>query len=232
MPDTSGNNSLSGEFVLKPQEPAQKEPESKALPPEAKQAAGQNIHGHIHTKPKFYSSLCHYPDGVTFQNQEADEEIVLLIRRDFITNVPWIVSVLLLGLVPPLLFITVPIFFPLILVTQPFITLAIAFYYVVLSAFTLLYFTLWYFNVGLVTNKRVIDLDVANILVKETSETRLNSISDITYTQIGGIRGIFDYGDVRVLTETYEQNIEFDRAPNPNMIRKVIGELLVDKGVT
>ena len=33
-------------------------------------------------------------------------------------------------------------------------------------------------------------------------------------------------------TISAKQNIEFDRAPNPNMIRRVIGELLIDKGTT
>jgi len=115
------------------------------------------------------------------------------------------------------------------MVNQILILISASFYYTVLVTFALIYFTIWYFNVGLVTNKRVIDLDVANILVKETSEARLSSIADVTYTQVGGIRGIFDYGDVRILTETYEQNIEFDRAPNPNMIRKIIGDLLANK---
>lgn len=220
-------NTLNGEFILPTSDNST--PVESAKSPQKTPSA---IPIRSHSKPKFYSSLCYYPDGVTFQNQEADEEVVLLIRRDFITNVPWIISILLLSLVPIVLFFTVPIFFPNISVSQLLITLSFSFYYVVLFAFAVLYFTIWYFNVGLVTNKRIIDLDVANILVKETSEARLSSIADISYTQVGGIRGIFDYGDVRVLTETYEQNIEFDRAPNPNMIRRVIGELLIDKGTT
>ncbi len=227
------NQPLSGEFVISPQ-PNNNSPETNTTPTNSTAAnpASSPQHNHEHSKARFYSSLTLYPDGVTFQNQEVDEEVILLIRRDFITNVPWIISVLLLALVPPALFILVPIFFPVIQITQPFIALAIVFYYLVLFGFTVLYFTIWYFNVGLVTNKRVIDMDVANILVKETSEARLAAIADVTYTQVGSIRGLFDYGDVRVLTETYEQNLEFDRAPNPNMIRKIIGELLVNKGST
>ncbi len=224
---TPSQNSLSGEFILS----QEKKDDTKNDQTFLKQSPSTN-HLHTHSKPKFFSSLCHYPEGVTFQNQEADEEIILLIRRDFITNVPWILSVLFFALLLPGLFIAVPLLFPNIVVNQILILISVSFYYTVLMAFTLIYFTIWYFNVGLVTNKRIIDLDVANILVKETSEARLSSIADVTYTQVGGIRGIFDYGDVRVLTETYEQNIEFDRAPNPNMIRKIIGELLADKLVT
>lgn len=228
---TPPQNDLSGEFILSPEKGAPAPTPAPAIK-NSPQAEALDRHTHTHSKPKFYSSLCYYPEGVTFQNQEADEEIILLIRRDFITNVPWILSVLFFALLLPALFLAVPFFFPNISVNQLLISLSVAFYYTVLSTFALLYFTIWYFNVGLVTNKRVIDLDVANILVKETSEARLSSIADVSYTQIGGIRGIFDYGDVKVLTETYEQNIEFDRAPNPNMIRKIIGELLINKPST
>lgn len=232
MPDE-----LKGEFVLNNAKKTAETAKADALNenPGIQIATSETTsltHNHEHTKPKFYSSLCVYPEGITFQNQEADEEVVLLIRRDFITNVPWIVSILLLFFLPPLLFILVPIFFPAVNVTQPLIGLSITFYYLVLIGFALLNFAIWYFNVGLVTNKRVIDMDVANILVKETSEARLASIADVTYSQVGGIQGLFNYGDVRVLTETYEQNLEFDRAPNPNMIRKIIGGLIVDKGGT
>ncbi len=228
---TPPQNSLSGEFILSPDKKDVSADKTSATTSSSEQEEHGLIshHGHTHTKPKFFSSLCQYPEGVTFQNQEADEEIVLLIRRDFITNVPWILSILFFALLLPALFILVPIFFPNIMVNQILILISASFYYTVLVTFALIYFTIWYFNVGLVTNKRVIDLDVANILVKETSEARLSSIADVTYTQVGGIRGIFDYGDVRILTETYEQNIEFDRAPNPNMIRKIIGDLLANK---
>lgn len=230
------NPPLSGEFVLTPTSntPKGPAPASASAPAETATMPAPDpltgiIHNHAHSKPKFYSSLCHYPEGFTFQNQEADEEVILLIRRDFITNVPWILAVIFTALIPPLLFLTVPIFFPAISVSQPLIFLSIAFFYVMLFTFALLYFTIWYFNVGIVTNKRVLDIDVPNILVKVVSEARLVNIVDVTFTQVGGIRSIFDYGNIDIQTEGLHQTIEFDRAPRPNMIRKIIGELLVNK---
>lgn len=227
------NLPLKGEFILTPQPtPPKDTPTTPSTPSQAspnQDNTTETLHNHTHTKPKFYSSLCQYPENVTFQNQESDEEVILLIRRDFITNVPWIISIFLLSLVPILLSALIPLFFSNIHITQPFIGLTIAFFYLVLFAFAVLNFAIWYFNVGLITNKRVIDMDVENILVKETSEARLESIADVTYTQIGGIQGVFDYGNVRVLTQTYEQNLEFDRAPSPNLIRKIIGQLIVSK---
>lgn len=224
------NTPLSGEFVLSPEKDT---PPTTPAVAEAVSATSSipdaNKHNHTHSRMHFFSSLGHYPENVTFLDQEADEEVVLVVRRDFITNLPWILSIILLTLVPPVLLFLVPIFIPSIFVSGSIITLAIVFYYLVVFGFGLLYFTIWYFNVGIVTNKRIIDIDVPNILVRHLSEARLSTIVDVSLTQVGGIRSFFDYGNIDIQTEAITQNIEFDRAPNPNLIRKVIGELIVNK---
>lgn len=228
-------NNLSGEFVLKP-DTTQKPPE-KMRPVEtlamedvpAPTAAPKLNLSTPRQKPHFYSSLSYYPEGITFLNQDQDEEVVLLIRRDFITNLPWILSIILLIMAPPVVYVLAPFFIPALNVSQPLIFLSFSFYYLVVFGFTLLYFAIWYFNVGLVTNKRILDLDVPNILIKDVAEARLNTIADVSFNQTGTVRSFFDYGNVLVQVDTFHQNIEFDRAPNPNMIRKVIGDLVVNK---
>ncbi|MEK7556561.1 MAG: hypothetical protein AAB538_01140, partial [Patescibacteria group bacterium] len=40
------------------------------------------------------------PKKVTFETQEREEYVLLLLRRHFITNVPWIVMVMVMMLVP------------------------------------------------------------------------------------------------------------------------------------
>lgn len=219
-------NNLKGEFILTTK------PTSNATITTTPEAAtiAQNGHNHKHTSMRFFHSLGQYPSNVTFLNQEADEEVILVIRRDFITNVPWIISVSALALLPILLFILFPIFLPAIAVSSTLIFLSLSFYYLVVFGFTVLYFAIWYFNVAIVTNKRIVDLDVPNILIRHLSEARLSAIVDISYSQVGGIRSFFDYGNVDAQTEALTQNIEFDRAPNPNLIRKIIGELIVDLG--
>lgn len=223
------NTPLSGEFVLNPEKTSPTPPTSSeeiAVAPSA--SAHHNAHNPERKNMHFFSSLAHYPKNVVFQNQEADEEVVLVIRRDFITNVPWIVGLGLAALLPPFILFVAPFFFALDL-SVLLILLIIAFYYLVLFTFVVVFFAIWYFNVAIVTNKRIVDLDVPNILVRHLSEARLNSIVDVSYSQVGGIRSFFDYGNVDVQTEALHQNIEFDRAPNPNFIRKVIGELLVER---
>lgn len=223
MPDSK----LQGEFVLQPKP---KEPTPPTEPIRQVEPATQAAHArHEKKNMHFFSSLGHYPKNVVFQNQEADEEVILVVRRDFITNLPWVLSMSILLLLPIFLAPLAPLFFPNLSVSLILIALTLAFYYLMVFSFSLLYFAIWYFNVGIITNKRIIDLDVPNILVRHLAEARLANIVDVSYSQVGGIRSIFDYGNVDLQTEGLQQNIEFDRAPDPNFIRKVIGELLVHK---
>jgi hypothetical protein len=178
------------------------------------------------SKPHFYSSLLFNPENVTFENQEEDEEIVILVRRDLITNVPWILAAFVLIFIPPILNALSPFFAPFFALSGQTQLIAASFYYIMVFGFILIQFTLWYFNIGLVTNKRVVDFDVSGILAKHISETRLNIVEDVSYSQVGSVRTIFNYGDVVLQTAGTQPNFEFDRAPEPARIVRIIADMI------
>ena len=47
-----------------------------------------------------FTSFCENPDGITFNTQEKDEQISLLLRRHFVTNIPWIFITIILIVFP------------------------------------------------------------------------------------------------------------------------------------
>ncbi|HVZ67519.1 MAG TPA: hypothetical protein VG917_04605 [Patescibacteria group bacterium] len=209
---------LEGEFVLKDKDSktvATNEPQNVVSAPEKKLT---NIH--------FLSSLAKYPADVTFENQEEDEEIILLVRRDLITNVPWLLAAIILIFIPPLISLFSDLFAPFFTVSPETQLVAVLFYYLIVIGFIIVQYTLWYFNVGLVTNKRIVDLNLSGILFKQVAETRLNLIEDVSYSQIGTIRSVFDYGDVFMQTAGTNENFEFDRAPEPALVTRIIADLI------
>lgn len=173
-----------------------------------------------------FSNLVENPDNVTFETQDADEEIILLVRRDLITNVPWILSAIVLIFIPILVSAFSSLFTPFFNFSIQTQLIGVLFYYLIVFGFILIEFTLWYFNIGLVTNKRIVDFDVSGILSKHVSETRLNLIEDVSYIQVGSIRTIFNYGDVVMQTAGSLPNFEFDRAPEPARIVRIIGDMI------
>src|SRR5690606_5973957 len=85
---------LEGEFILnsKPDEEVSSEEEKGHTNPYAAEGHTGNA--------KFYSNFCVYPKNVHFENQEKGEEIVLLVRRDLITNLPWMLTAVFLVFIP------------------------------------------------------------------------------------------------------------------------------------
>lgn len=175
-------------------------------------------------KPHFFTSYCKNPHGVSFGEQEENENILLLLRRHVVINFPWIAaSITLLFL--PFIFPVILRFFPFPLPEQSTILLFISFYYLVVFGFIILNFTLWYFHVGIITNKRVIDIDLSGILYRQISEAKVKSIEDVTYDQVGFITSLFNYGNVHVQTAGTEENIEYDRVPKPSQVADIIGDI-------
>lgn len=180
----------------------------------------------MHRKPHFYSSLAYYPEGMGFENQEEDEEIILIVRRDFITNLPWILTAIILAILPIIITPFIPVIAPFVQFSDTTITLYLMFFYLALLGYVIVNFTLWYFHLGIVTNKHIIDIDVHGILSRDVSRTLLKNVEDVKYTQVGVIRSIFNYGDVLIQTAGTNVNFEFDKAPEPSLIIQIIEDLL------
>src|SRR5690242_6092852 len=53
-----------------------------------------------YTKMHIFTSYCELPPGVTFENQDANEKILLFLRRSFITNLGWLIFSVILFLLP------------------------------------------------------------------------------------------------------------------------------------
>ncbi len=202
------DNDLKGEFILNASKPV------------------EAVVGTKHKKEPmhFYSSFRQYPSGVSFAEQEAGEEILLLLRRHFVTNIPWAAMAILLLLLP----LGFPFFvanFPIPLPSGITLTFYTAFYYLIIFGFVLINFSLWYFHTGMVTTVRLVDIDLSGILIRHISEAKNKSIEDVSYTQIGFVRSLFNYGDVMVQTAGAESNIEYDRVPKPSVVADIIGDL-------
>lgn len=175
--------------------------------------------------PGLFSAYRARPSGIKFSHQDKDENIILFLRRHFITNLGWITGALTASLIP----LAVTAFFS---ISAPGITLSpiagfivVAFYYLVIFGYLLVNFSIWFFHVGIVTNKRIIDMDVTSILIKNVNEIRIDDILDVGYTQVGTLRSLLNYGDVKVQTEGVAQNFEFDATPRPNEVSRIIADL-------
>ena len=80
-----------------------------------------------------------------------------------------------------------------------------------------------------ITNTRIIDVDVTGILFRHVAETKLELIQDVSYQQTGVIPSFFDYGTVLIQTAAEQANFEIDHSPQPSETIQIIGDLIGKK---
>lgn len=85
---------------------------------------------------------------------------------------------------------------------------------------------LWLFNVGIVTDQRVLDVDYFNIIQKSVNATTLEEVSDVGAKTNGFIRSLFNYGDVLVQTAGPASDIDFRAVPQPAEVVSIINEMM------
>ncbi|OGG03944.1 hypothetical protein A2W14_05760 [Candidatus Gottesmanbacteria bacterium RBG_16_37_8] len=177
-------------------------------------------------KPHPLSAFMFMPDGISFENQEPDETIVLLLRKHFITNLSWLFISFILLLIP----IT---FFPFIVINNLIPQLPLAFFrlvtpvwYLFTASYILVNFLMWYFTISIVTTERILDIDFINLLNKKVAETRLTKVEDVTQRTGGFMEAFFDYGNVIVQTAGAEAVFLFHAVPKPQQVVRIINQLL------
>ncbi len=173
------------------------------------------------------SSFLVRPDGVRFETQEEKEEIILLLRRHIITNFVWVFFTIILMLVPV-------VAIPAMMFAEILPPERVAGYYIVMPllwylgvfGYAFINFLNWYYNVYIVTNKRVVDIDWRGLLYKEFASAALEKIQDVSYKQGGIIDSFFNFGTVFIQTAGTEPNVEFDLVASPDEVVKEINQII------
>lgn len=199
-------------------------PDIFVAPNDKIKTSDSNTAGHAH----MFASFCPNPIGVSFIDQEKDEEILLFLRRHFITNVPWILISIIFILLP-LIIVAINSRFAIFILpnfTPSLFILALILYYLIVLTFIFVNFITWYYNISLVTNKRIIDIDFSGLLYKNVAATTLALVQDVSYTQVGVIPAFFDYGDVNVQTAGTFENFDFTSVPHPQRVVQIIANLI------
>ena len=177
------------------------------------------------SKHQALSAFCILPRGVKFETQEVKEKIILLLRQHWFTQVGWLLTALAMVFLPAALRVVPVIDF----LPANFQFMAIVIWYLIVIAFVYEKFISWYFHVFIVTDERVIDIDFYNLLYKEVSEAKIDNIEDVTYTQGGVGRAVFDFGDLAMQTAGGKREFTIASGPQPNRGVKILNELKLEE---
>lgn len=173
-----------------------------------------------HQSHQLLHSYCLNPE-VRLETQGVNEQILLVMRAHPITQLPWIFNTIILFI---LLIVLNILFFSFFSLQQALFSNL--FGIVILLSYVWFSFLSWFFNVGIVTDLRIIDIDFTSVIYKEVTEARLDKVEDITSKSGGYFQSFFDYGDVFVQTAGTEKNIEFINISKPSDVVRIISDLV------
>ena len=92
--------------------------------------------------------------------------------------------------------------------------------------YTLAKFMGWFFNIYILTDERVVDVDFANIFFRKISTAKIDEIQDVNIQSSGALETFFGYGSVFIQTAAEVSQFEFLAVPNPDKVGKIINQLI------
>jgi len=165
------------------------------------------------------------PNGFCFENQMAKEEVILLLRRHWITNLRWIFISGLMFLFPGFLRGLPPFTF----LPMRFNVVIGMMWCLFVFAFVLEQFFTWFFGVNIITDERIIDVDFVSLIHKRVSEAEIENIQDVTYKMGGFLGTVLNFGTIYIQTAAEKPEFEFEQVSKPALVVKVLKKMRLEE---
>jgi hypothetical protein len=173
------------------------------------------------------SSFIQNPKDATYDGKDNDEEILVIIRQSQWTNVKWVLGVAAMVVLP---IVVAPFFYSyfgyLLKYFNPFFIfmLWVSWYLLTFGLWMFNFFN-WFFNVYIITNKKIIDYDFYGLTYKNISDTLIANVEDVTSKIVGPFNTIANIGNVYVQTAAEREEFEFLSVDDPGKLRDMISDL-------
>ena len=176
------------------------------------------------------ASFIKRPQNMSYDGEDDDENILYLLRRSHWTNVGWVLGLTVMTFVPFWLgpFLLNLEFGGQKLLGAGYITMLTFSWYLAVSGLFLLKFFNWYFNVYIITDKKIIDFDFYGLTYKNISDTLITNVQDVTAKISGPAHMVFNIGDVFVQTAGENREFDFSDIDDPGHVRDIISDLAAE----
>ena len=174
----------------------------------------------------FFKSFIPKPKKISIDIQDENEKIVLVLRQHPITQLKNTITLILAALIVPFLLSKSGFFSSL---PEKYLIAAYFFGIILILGLFTRAFLLWFFNVYIITDERIIDVDFDSMIYKNISSAKIENIEDITTQTMGPMASIFDFGTILLQTAGEKTEFEFDHVPHPSKVTKLLNELILEE---
>lgn len=162
-----------------------------------------------------------------FPSQQPNEKIMLVVREHWFLlslKIFGIVALMVLPIIIRVLLATLNFEFQSNLISS-LMSVGLQLYYLGLLVALFVIWVLYYLNVHVVTDQRIVDIDQVGLLFREVSELNIETIEDVTSQNVGVFGNFLNYGTVFIQTAGAAQRFEFNNVPRPGDIASLILKL-------
>jgi len=181
-------------------------------------------------------------EAIRFPGQQSDERVFLFLRRHWISFVGIVLIILVMVILPIMVWVFFSFLnfdvasmlesvfrgldssYPEIRAKQMIIFLFSAYYFFVASYFLILWLD-YYFDITIVTNERIIDIQQVGLFHRTVSELYLQQVQDVTGKQNGVLQSLFNFGDVTIQTAGEKNNFVIDQVFDSYAVARKIVDL-------
>ena len=169
------------------------------------------------------SAYLEHPKNFRFQGQDKDEEIILVLRAHPVTNLNWIIPAVMIFFIPLIIPKLIPYLgFDFSFLSNELLISMNIINYIIVLVIVFEGFLGWYFNVYILTHKRIYDFDFNSLLNRNVDLAPLNQIQEANGSTLGLLGAIFHYGHVLVQTAGANVAIDFHNIPQPEKVADLI----------
>jgi len=146
----------------------------------------------------------------------GDEKILMVIRRHWFVMVGPVVLLVFLLVFPSVFLTTAPRFYPALNNNpeiQPMINFSLALYILIVILYLFIWWSDYYLDIWIITNKRLIDIEQRGLFNRHISEMNVENIQNVTLQIEGLIPTLLKFGNLLVETAG-EGQFKIKDAPN------------------
>ncbi len=162
-----------------------------------------------------------------FKEQREDENVIAVIHRHWFNLLRHFFMIFLMVLLLIGSYGTLPALFP-IINSKAYSTLFTFLESLFAMLVWILLFLTWidyYFDVWIITSKRVVNIEQKGLFSREISELNFDKIQDITTEVTGMLPTFLNYGDVQIQTAAEQEKFLFRKVPDPYQIKDLLMNL-------
>jgi hypothetical protein len=166
-----------------------------------------------------------FPKQISFDRKEEDEEVILVTRKHWIAYASHILLAICLPIIPIFLLLfssnTAGMYGKTTIYLGLFVAAIVISINIIATAIIQ-----WYYNVSIITDKRILSLKVVSIFKHSYTEILWRKIQDVSHDSVGYLSSFFDIGSVYIDTAGEGIDLTLKFVPKPRDVQEVINNLV------